>query len=287
VFDGSWCPSCARIQRRTEPQQELARVREAAHAKGGICLDQDFPGIGGYYRFRCAQGHEWRGRAKQILGLRSWCRRCASAACAANTRRKDGLQQLQAFAAERGGECLSTEYKGAYYPVRLRCAKGHEWETNASNPLLLGAWCRLCAHASRRLSIKDAQEVAAARGGQCLSPAYVNFHSKLSWMCDRGHVWQATLASIRSRGTWCKQCSSMARISNRNSKARIKYQTAGRGFDTVAAGDAGDAPEVAPAKPGAPAFGISNTVRHQGKLKLTTRSGDTDARTPEEDSSIT
>ena len=186
------------------------------------------------------------------------------------------MQRLQALAAEHGGECLSTEYKGVNHPVRLRCAKGHEWETDAVNPLK-GAWCRLCAHDGRRLSIKDAQEAAAARGGECLSQTYVNTTTKLSWMCDRGHVWQAVLNSIRINGTWCMQCASMARISNRKSKARNKYQAAGRGLDMAASGGAAAA---APAKLFAPASGTSKPVRPQGELKLTTRSGETEAWTP-------
>ena len=289
VFNGSWCPVCARIQRRAvppEPRQELARVRLAALAKGGACLDQDSPGSGAYYRFRCSEGHEWSALAKRILQHGSWCKRCSGAARGARTISEDGpqrLQRLQALAAERGGECLSTEYKGVNHPVRLRCAKGHEWETDAVNPLK-GAWCRLCAHDGRRLSIKDAQEAAAARGGECLSQTYVNTTTKLSWMCDRGHVWQAVLNSIRINGTWCMQCAAMSRIANRNSKARNKYQAAGWSLEAAASGEA---PAAWPAMLIAPASGTSKRARPQGALKLTTRSGDTDARTPVEDSSIT
>ena len=76
----------------------------------------------------------------------------------------------------------------------------------------------------------------------------------------------------------------MSLISDRNSRARIKYRAVGRGLDTAAPGGA---TEVAPAKRIAPASGSSTPARFQGALNLTTRSGDTDARTPEEDSSMT
>jgi hypothetical protein len=286
VLAGSWCPLCAHAQRRAvspEPQEELGRVREAALGKGGSCLDQESPGIGARYRFRCSEGHEWNALAERILELGSWCKRCSDAARGARSISEDGLQRLQALAAERGGECLSTEYMGLSRLVRLRCAKGHEWETQAKHPMQ-GAWCGLCMRDARRLSITDAQEAAAARGGKCLSQTYVNSHSKLSWMCDRGHVWQAILSSVRSHGTWCKQCSSMSYIRNRNSKARIKYQAAGWDLDTAAYGGATAA---APAKLIAPASGTSKPARPQGELKLTTRSSETEARTPLEDSSMT
>jgi hypothetical protein len=290
VFSGRWCPVCAGIQRRTvppEPQQELARLREVAQAKGGTCLDQESPGVGARYRFLCSQGHEWTALAERVLRLGAWCRPCSDAARGARAVSKEGLKRLQALAAERGGECLSTEYKGGDHRVRLRCARGHEWEAKAA-AVLQGTWCRRCVIDAGRLSIKDAQEAAAARGGQCLSQTYVNAGSKLTWMCERGHVWQARLGSIRHRGSWCKQCWSMSLISDRNSKARIKYQAAGRGLDTTAPGGA---TEAAPAKLMAPASGTSKRTskpaRPQGALNLTTRSGDTEARTPVEDNSMT
>ena len=287
VLSGHWCPVCAGIQRRTEPQQELARLREVAQTKGGTCLDQEFPGVGVRYRFLCSQGHHWTAQAERVLRLGAWCRPCSGEARAARALSKDGLQRLQALAAERGGECLSTEYKGGDHRVRLRCARGHEWEAKAA-PLLRGTWCRRCANDAVRLSIKDAQEAAAARGGQCLSETYVNSASKLTWMCDRGHAWRTTLNSVRVRGTWCKQCWSMSLISDRSSRARTKYQAAGRGLDVIAPGGA---PEMAPAQHIAPAPSnskrTSKIARRQGALNITTRSAETDACTPVEDSSIT
>jgi hypothetical protein len=97
-------------------------------------------------------------------------------------------------------------------------------------------------------------------------------------------VWQTTLNSVRLRGSWCKQCWSMSLISNGNSRARIKYRAVGRGLDTTASGGA---TELALAKLSAPASSTSTPVRLHGALNLATRSGDTEASTPLEDSSIT
>ena len=226
VLDGAWCRSCAGSQRRAEqrpPEQELARLRAAAEAKGGVCLDTVYRGLNEKHRFRCAQGHEWLTLGALVL-KGAWCRRCASADKGVRRRREDGLQQLQALAAERGGQCLSTEYKGINHPVRLRCANGHEWEVKAASPLR-GKWCRFCNADAHRLSIADAHAAAAARGGQCLSETYVDAKSRLAWLCDRGHHWLANLNNIRT-GHWCPQCAHMARISDRNSKARLTYQPA-------------------------------------------------------------
>jgi hypothetical protein len=272
MFSGTWCPTCAKVQRRIEhrPSAEgLARLQAAAHAKGGACLSDGYHGVGASYRFRCSAGHEWDAVGGPVLQGK-WCKRCHDTPGATTRYRlQDGLVRLQTIAAERGGRCLSTEYRDVHQPVRMRCAKGHVWDVPA----------RIDA---KRLSIDHAHAAAAVRGGECLSKVYVNSHTKLTWLCDRGHQWQAVLTSVRHKGTWCPQCSSMDRISNRNSKARIKYQAVGQDAFVSARGS-----PLANAKPVVPGAGRPSPARLQGALKLTTRSGDTDARTPEEESSIT
>jgi hypothetical protein len=54
------------------------------------------------------------------------------------------------------------------------------------------------------------QEVASARGGQCLS-AYSNSQTKLEWQCGNGHQWWATFASVK-QGSWCPQCKGDRRV---------------------------------------------------------------------------
>lgn len=239
IFAGAWCRSCAinalRIENRRSAQ-DMARLHEAAMAKGGLCLDSVYLGVNEKYRFRCEQGHEWRTLGALVLHGH-WCRRCAVSTRLAEKRRVGALQQIAAKAAERGGLCLSTEYKGLNHRVRLRCVKGHEWDARAESALR-GKWCRFCQADVKRLSIEDARAVAAARGGQCLSQTYVNLQSKLTWLCHRGHVWQARLGNVRSLGTWCPQCAAMAQITNSASKAWAKYRDAGppsEGFDMAAA----------------------------------------------------
>jgi hypothetical protein len=48
-------------------------------------------------------------------------------------------------------------------------------------------------------------QIAASRGGRCLSTEYVNVETHLSWRCGEGHRWTATAASVR-RGKWCPYC---------------------------------------------------------------------------------
>ncbi|MFS0558880.1 zinc-ribbon domain-containing protein [Brevibacillus sp. 179-C9.3 HS] len=59
---------------------------------------------------------------------------------------------------------------------------------------------------ARRLSIEEMKELAESKGGKCLSDSYKNVNTLMTWQCEKGHIWKATAASIRS-GFWCHHCS--------------------------------------------------------------------------------
>jgi len=53
--------------------------------------------------------------------------------------------------------------------------------------------------------IKEMQEIAASKGGKCLSKIYINNYTPLKWICKNKHIWNTTAHHIR-RGTWCPIC---------------------------------------------------------------------------------
>jgi len=138
----------------------------------------------------------------------------------ANRRVVDGLHRLRALAASRGGQRLSDSYLGNTVRYQMRCAEGHEWGALGSS-LQRGSWCAICHQVSRRKGLEAMQEVAASRGGQCLSSQYWGCAQKLTWRCHRGHIWQASWASIQRH--WCPEYVHMSRITNAASKARQRY----------------------------------------------------------------
>lgn len=220
------CMECFKQQvsaRQIKPGN-LDKLHELARQRGGVCLSSTYHGTAARYAFRCALGHEWLARP-QTIKAGSWCPPCDEAARGMAMRLPDGLQRLQDKASARGGECLSGAYLGTAAKYGFRCAKGHEWEATG-NRVLRGAWCQVCSFDAKRLSIAHAQEAARARGGECLSDTYVNTDAKLMWRCHRGHEWATALARVRA-GNWCPTCADMARITNRHSKARLKYDDAG------------------------------------------------------------
>jgi len=59
-------------------------------------------------------------------------------------------------------------------------------------------------------SIEMMQQLAASRGGQCISLFYKNNLTKLRWRCAQGHEWEAVPGSIvgsgKRKGSWCPIC---------------------------------------------------------------------------------
>lgn len=57
------------------------------------------------------------------------------------------------------------------------------------------------------LGIQAMRDMAAARGGQCLSEEYKNTNGKLEWKCANPEhkPWAATADHVK-RGSWCREC---------------------------------------------------------------------------------
>ena len=182
------------------PAVTIQTLQEAAAAKGGECLSTAYVNSRGPLLMQCAAGHMWTSTANR-LRRGHWCPTCAA------DRQGLGLEPYREFAESKGGRCLSTTYAGANSKMTWMCAKGHAWTANGANVRVNGTWCPQCAQSARSagVGLVAHQEVAAARGGLCLSSAYKNTKSKMTWQCALGHRWLASGGHVRA-GTWCPTC---------------------------------------------------------------------------------
>ncbi len=196
---GAWCALCARADRAPVHDYSAGGLRALAAANGGECLEPDAPGGGTTPRlWRCGLAHEWSAAARSIAGGASWCPHCAG-------RAPLSLDTMRALAAARGGECLSAAYVRRGAPLRWRCALGHTWAACADNVKNKNTWCPHCA-GRVPLGLAAMRELAAARGGECLSAAYVHAKAPLQWRCALGHTWAACADNVKNGGTWCPRC---------------------------------------------------------------------------------
>ena len=214
---GSWCPECARRKRYLAARAGITieAMDRLAGAHGGKCLSSEYKAGKTHLRWLCAEGHEWRAIPESIK-RGSWCPECARRKKSGSRRGSNTIEGMRRLAVKRGGECLSATYVNLKTKLRWRCGGcGHEWEAPPGS-VKSGTWCPMCAARRRSLSnprrktIEDMRELAAARGGECLSPVYRGANAQLRWCCGRGHEWEAFPNSIR-RGTWCPECSGKKR----------------------------------------------------------------------------
>jgi hypothetical protein len=124
-------------------------------------------------------------------------------------------QRLDDVTSKKDGKCLG-EYKNNRTSMVFECADGHQWEATPDSILTAGTWCPMCHHAKikMKVSIEIAHEVAAKKGGKCLSTEYHRDKDKLLWECADGHQWWATLITVRGNtrkpnGTWCPTCAAI------------------------------------------------------------------------------
>ena len=194
----SWCPQCA-VDRRSST---LKRLQDHARKRGGQLLSTKYTNTSAKYIWQCKLGHTWEARANDVLNSDTWCPECARKQ-KVPTRRS--LQDLHKHAASRGGRCLATEYCGMARNVQWECKKGHSWLATPKAVLSGNRWCPFCAQRVP-IGLERLRELAAQRGGECVATEYVNAHSKVPWKCERGHVWEATVASVLNLGRWCPHC---------------------------------------------------------------------------------
>ena len=200
----TWCPTCSRCSRSAQLSIEVASM--LAEAKGGVCLSTEYKNIALKLHWRCASGHEFYASLNTVKNIGTWCPHCAGNA-------KLSIQIAQQLAKEKGGHCLSDVYRNSGALLQWACAQGHSWKASLNSIRHHRSWCPTCAEniyrvsRRRRLGLDVAQAYASTHSGQCLSSEYINVKQKMRWRCAAGHEWDASLASMKYRGSWCPKCS--------------------------------------------------------------------------------
>jgi hypothetical protein len=131
IKSGKWCPFC--IGRG----KAISNMRDFAQGKGGQCLSAHYSGGKRKLTWRCRKGHIWTATAEKVVTSGRWCPVCGG-------RQRLTIQQMHALAKERGGFCLSAEYRNARSKLVWQCAHGHTWEAVPYH-VKTGTWCPICA----------------------------------------------------------------------------------------------------------------------------------------------
>jgi len=125
--------------------------------------------------------------------------------------RKLTLELVKQIAKDKDGECLSKKYNGCFSKLKFKCNKdGYKWLTTPST-IQQGHWCPKCGQKilseyRKTYTLKDMQNIAQSRNGECLSNLYINSNTHLKFKCNKdGHIWMITPKNL-IKGTWCPKC---------------------------------------------------------------------------------
>lgn len=182
-------------------QINFIRINNKIRSRDGMLLSKVYKGVTHKYKVKCKNGHHWSVTGDKILQGR-WCPVCAKKARAESIR-KFSIAHFQILAKKKSGLCLSTTYYSPKSRLEFRCKNGHKWETSGAS-ILSGSWCAVCAGVSK-VALGTYQDLAAERGGKCLSTSVKNAREKLKWRCSIGHTWLAQAGAVSSGG-WCPVC---------------------------------------------------------------------------------
>jgi len=202
LYTDTWCRVCAGHVVTLEDLQKIAAER------GGECLSNEYEGHQIKLLWRCSRGHEWL-TTPSLIKQGKWCPQCYAERYGRSLI-KYAIEDMRSMAAQRGGECLSSEYINSTTKLLWRCKHGHEFYAHSAS-VRSGRWCKKCAGVAnakihRKHTIEEMRGLAAERGGECLSNKYVNTLTKLRWRCSKGHEWRTAAQNILYRDQWCPIC---------------------------------------------------------------------------------
>lgn len=149
--NGTWCPQCREIARRSPRVVSMAHLQQRAAEHGGACMSERYSSPDAVYEWRCAKGHSWSATGRSVYYNRSWCPTCARSA---RHRRPIDLEELQRWARSMGGTCEAKQYRGVKVIVRWRCARGHpvvaSYDALRQRVRRRAHWCAICQRSEAR-----------------------------------------------------------------------------------------------------------------------------------------
>ncbi len=191
VKKGLWCDICNIQKNKPYTIEDIVKY---CKENGFICLTKDYKNNKEKMNWKCMKcSYEW----KVCFGSLGGCPKCSGKAPLK-------LEEPQEYAKEKGGQCLSKKYINNLTPLEWKCSKGHKWKSAFGYMKSQNSWCNKCA-GHKPTTIKDCQEYAKERGGQCLSVEY-DTYSKTKFVCDKKHIFEVSFKSMKHRNSWCSIC---------------------------------------------------------------------------------
>lgn len=198
IRQGIWCVQC--LKKYKDKEARLEAMKSIAKERGGECLSKEYINSITKIQFKCSEGHSWMMPPHSIQSGQ-WCPKCGIKK--RTEKRKTPIAVFHKIAKQNGGKLLSDNYINGHTKLLWQCRKGHQWRATGAMVVHAESWCPYCQGMYK--NIKDMQDLAAKRGGKCLSKKYINTSTKLKWQCSKGHIWKSAPNNVISN-CWCPTC---------------------------------------------------------------------------------
>ena len=180
--------------------------------------------------WQCERGHRWQAAVHTRTGRETGCPVCAgSVPLAGETSLAARYPRLagQWHPTKNGALTPEQVLPGSHRTAWWRCERGHVWRASVKSRVS-GCGCPVCAGRRVIAGENDLASRFPHIAGQwhptkngALTPEQVApaTHRKVWWRCERGHEWQASVASRTTGGNGCPVCAGRAVIPGENDLA--------------------------------------------------------------------
>ena len=119
------------------------------------------------------------------------------------------IHDCLSFATSQGLKCLEVGYRNNYTKMMWQCICGDVFEASFHD-VKSGKRCVNRCKDNRgvvkKFGLDDCKRFAESKNGQCVSIEYVNCKTKLIWICEAGHVFEADFDHVKNSNRWCRNC---------------------------------------------------------------------------------
>lgn len=173
--------------------------------KGGVylgCFRRDYGKRALRIKVRCDETHIWDTEEYNLRKLNTWCAICS------NKKRRLTIADARAFAATKGGFCLSEVMNDVFQLLWWMCFERHTWQ-DSFKEARRQLWCTECHKKNTRQQYYDEiKAVAESKGGKLLKMDEIYKTKTTTYVtleCKEGHIWDTT-ANNPLRNRWCMKC---------------------------------------------------------------------------------
>jgi hypothetical protein len=217
IKSGYWCTVCVLKNRKIMNNNKLLRKKmseiSTLENQKNVKFLSKFAGVNLEYDWKCKDCNTIFKRTISNMKRSAGCPVCVKRSISKNLC-KHSIEEMREIANKRNGECLSLEYVNFTTKLTWKCNICNNIWDNTPAMILQGQWCPKCAVEKRKVCnnkelqkerLAELNAIAERRGGKCLATEYKGSSVKLTWQCQKGHIWEAIPNSIK-KGSWCPIC---------------------------------------------------------------------------------